>query len=238
MSFAGVDIVPILLIVFAFFVLWICTALLQLSVLSGAATPSYRVAHQSRKGRGLVICSILILLLCSWASPIPRVSASPASSEGKDEHLDRLKRGNISLPVLYLTDRQQLDEKKNYGAKRKYIVDCKHHMYYGTAAVVVADKHGKLSEKLSRQLNWQAENKLHRGDVSCDKIHTGSPENDKSEFFSRLQQALDASGADKICIFVHGAEDSFNDAAGDAASLAYSLEMPLIMYSWPSNPKA
>ena len=182
--------------------------------------------------------SASFLLAASNFAILPVFSeAATAATKVHGDQAYEEKHGNVTLPILYLTDRT-LDDKNNYGAKRRYVVDCKHHMYYGTASVVLADEHHKLSEKLGQQLNWRAENNLHREHVSCDKILTGSPQKDKEEFFKRLEASLDSSGADRVCVFVHGAEDSFNGSAGDAASLAYSLEMPLIMYSWPSNPKA
>lgn len=177
------------------------------------------------------------LFLLSTQAGVPAISAAPAKTNLPGDEACKEKHDNVAVPILYLTDRQ-LDAKKNYNVKRKYTVDCKHDMYYGTASVVVNDEHHKLSEKLTQQLNWHAENKLHRDDVECDKILTGSAEKDKEEFFKRLEGMLDSCGTDRVCIFVHGAEDSFNGAAGDAACLAYSLELPLIMYSWPSNPRS
>ena len=185
-----------------------------------------------------LLLSASCLLSASSFAILPALSdPAPAVTNVHGDQAYKEKHENVTVPILYLTDRT-LDDKKNYGAKRRYVVDCKHHMYYGTASVVVADEHHKLSEKLGQQLNWRAGNNLHREHVSCDKILTGSPQKDKEEFLKRLEAALDSSGADKVCVYVHGAEDSFNGSAEDAASLAYSLEMPLIMYSWPSNPKA
>lgn len=182
----------------------------------------------------IFLSAFMLLFTCAGT---PSISAPPPPANLHGDEAYKEKRGNITVPILYLTDRQ-LDEKKNYGVKRKYIVDCKHDMYYGTASVVIPDEHHKLSDKLTQKLDWQPENKERRDEVTCNKIASGTPENDKAEFFQRLEAMLDKCGVDRVCIFVHGAEDSFNDSAGDAASLAYSLELPLIMYSWPSNPKA
>ncbi len=40
----------------------------------------------------------------------------------------------------------------------------------------------------------------------------------------------------QLCLFVHGAADAFEDCAQDAAILAYNLEKPMVLYSWPSDP--
>jgi esterase/lipase superfamily enzyme len=39
-----------------------------------------------------------------------------------------------------------------------------------------------------------------------------------------------------LCLFVHGAADAFEDCVDDAGLLAYGLEKPLVLYSWPSDP--
>lgn len=45
---------------------------------------------------------------------------------------------------------------------------------------------------------------------------------------------MERNGSNQICIFVHGAADPFDDAALDAAMLAYEKKCPMVLYSWPS----
>ena len=143
---------------------------------------------------------------------------------------------DLSIPVLYVTDRDE-DPKENYGSKRRYVIDCKHEMFYGTANVVVKNSDNKTDGKVLEALGWKPEPQKDTDEVSCDKIKAESSETEKAEFFKRLEAAMIAAGSDRVCLFVHGADEGFNDAARDAAALAYSLEYPLVFYSWPSVPK-
>jgi len=146
------------------------------------------------------------------------------------------EREGVIVPVLYLTDRDN-DEKKTYGSRRKYVVDCKHDMYYGTANVVVRNTERKHDPELFQKLDWKLAGKRAIDELSCDKITSTDTDGGKSEFFNRLQKSMEQSGTDDVCLFVHGADESFDDAALDAAAMAYSMQCPLILYSWPSVPK-
>lgn len=139
------------------------------------------------------------------------------------------------VPLLYLTDRNA--EKPDYGSRRKYVIDCKHDMYYGVADVVVADYNNKKDQRLADQLGWTRDPKANVDSVHCEQIEGADPHEIKKKFFDRLTAMLDKSGDNKLCLFVHGAAEGFDDAALDAAALAYSLEYPLVFYSWPSVPK-
>lgn len=155
----------------------------------------------------------------------------------RDKKAQAEEREGISIPVLYLTDRDN-DEKKNYGSRRKYIVDCKHDMFYGTANVIVRNTDAKRNSELFKNLGWTPGGKRSVDEVTCDKIASTEPDGGKGEFLKRLQTSMEQAGSDDVCLFVHGADEGFDDAARDAAALAYSMQCPLILYSWPSVPKA
>ncbi len=168
-------------------------------------------------------------------------SSSSKTLEPKEPKKKRDKklaedREGVIVPVLYLTDRDD-DEKKTYGSRRKYIVDCKHDMYYGTANVVVRNTERKHDPELFQKLDWKLAGKRAIDELSCDKISCTDADGGKVEFFNRLQKLMELSGTDDVCLFVHGADESFDDAALDAAAMAYSMQCPLILYSWPSVPK-
>ncbi len=141
----------------------------------------------------------------------------------------------VSVPIFYLTDREE--DKGSYGSRRKYVIDCKHDPFYGIAKVVVPNTEHKDDAKVFSQLGWEKSTKNAINDVKCDKIDPADHDKARDEFFKRLQAAMDANGSDRVCLFVHGACEGFDDAAEDAATLAYELEYPLILYSWPSVPK-
>lgn len=168
------------------------------------------------------------LILCLALLSLGAIAPAQSASEKKEQK-------TWQIPVFYLTDRDS--DKPSYGSKRKYTIDCQHDMNYGTAEVIVADDKKKDSSSLSDKLSWSRNSKSSINTVHIDPIVEPTAENAKSAFFNQLAGALEKSGDDKLCLFVHGAAEGFDDAALDAASLAYCLEYPLVMYSWPSVPK-
>ncbi|MBX9689522.1 MAG: alpha/beta hydrolase [Candidatus Obscuribacterales bacterium] len=189
----------------------------------------------NRSLRNSIVLGALVAAIFSFGSSLE--ASGKAKKEGTVSESEAHKsEEKLLIPILYLTDRDQ-DTKDNFGSKRRYIIDCKHDMYYGTANVAIKDDEHKANPKLEEQLQWRSEKKLEVDSVSCDKINPEDPDAAKKEFFQRLETALSASAGDRLCLFVHGACEGFNDAALDAASMAYALEYPLVLYSWPSVPK-
>ncbi|MBU6451844.1 MAG: alpha/beta hydrolase [Cyanobacteria bacterium REEB67] len=154
----------------------------------------------------------------------------------------------VTIPILYLTDREQ--EINTYGHRRRYPIQCEHHMYYGTASVTVHNRRKLLIDDHLKNLGWLGAEKKGKKQAPEDRIMV--PANDrlaevhvtrkerfdaaKEEFFDRIKKALDSNGSPELCVFVHGAADGFEDCLEDAATLAYYLQKPMVLYSWPSNP--
>ncbi len=138
----------------------------------------------------------------------------------------------IDIPVLYLTDRAE--EGDGYSGRRKYVVNCQHVMNYGTAIVSVPKKDLDTDAKANNKLGWTANNVKTRTFVQLEKINSSNDAENKKAFFDRLAKMIAQSGGNRICIFVHGAADAFDDAMQDTAMLAYQMQCPTILYSWPS----
>ncbi len=141
----------------------------------------------------------------------------------------------VTIPVFYLTDRELTGE--TYGAHRRYPSHCEHHMYYGKAMVNARNKKKTNVDESLGALGWKNSEQGPLDTATKDRIDPGDPNTSKKEFFQRLRKALDQSGKDQLCIFVHGAADAFEDCLKDAADLAYYLKQPIVLYSWPSDPK-
>ncbi len=64
----------------------------------------------------------------------------------------------------------------------------------------------------------------------------------KAGFFSRLNQAIEASKEKALIVFIHGYKRSFEDVASNAALFAsrVNYQAPVVIWSWPSraNPAA
>jgi esterase/lipase superfamily enzyme len=141
----------------------------------------------------------------------------------------------VAVPVYYLTDRNEDGE--TYGSNRKYFTDCKHDMNYGITYVSVPNfQHKTAADEDFKRLGWAAEESPTRRIARKDKI-TGDPASCKKQFFDLLGAKLTQSQHPDLCIFVHGADDAFEDASVDAAELSYFIRKPVVLYSWPSVPK-
>lgn len=141
----------------------------------------------------------------------------------------------ITVPVYYLTDRNR--EGEGYGNRRRYLTNCLHQMYYGTAFVTIENHEHEQESKVTDSLGWKLTEQHPKAKCVNDEIDPARPVKAKVEFFDRLGKSLDDAGTDKLCVYVHGADEGFQDACEDAADLAYSLHKPLVLYSWPSEPK-
>jgi len=186
----------------------------------------FRFLSASRCGTAII--RILFFVLCCLCSTTlaKKAMAEDASPAAK----------YVQVPVLYVTDRQMLGE--TFGPRRRYPIHCQHFMYYGTAFVFVPNHHNKTQKELDAlHLGWKAVDTKPLKISTKDRIDPTDPPASKLAFLDRIKSSLDQSGQEDLCIYVHGAEDAFEDSVQDAAELEYSMELPLVMYSWPSDPK-
>ncbi len=178
--------------------------------------------------RFLVIISTLFLIIASFSPAAGAKEAKQASVPDASKY--------VQVPVLYLTDRQILGD--TYGPRRRYPFHCQHHMYYGTASVIVANHHHMTQQQLDAlHLGWKGVDTKPLKISTKDRIDPSDPPASKTAFLDRIKTSLDQSGQQDLCVYVHGAEDAFEDSMQDAAELEYSMQLPLVMYSWPSDPK-
>ncbi|MDR3612808.1 MAG: alpha/beta hydrolase [Candidatus Obscuribacterales bacterium] len=176
----------------------------------------------------------MMILLC--------ISASQVLASNSD-----LQSKYVTIPVHYLTDRQMIGD--TYGPRRRYAENCQHRMYYGTAFVTVPNSEHRAQSALPTSLGWQlTDHKPPR--ISPKEKIISEPDSisfaelsEQSEgpkstriFLGQLEKALDSDNP-QLAIFVHGAADGFEDCLQDAAILAYSLKKPMVLYSWPSDPR-
>jgi esterase/lipase superfamily enzyme len=158
-----------------------------------------------------------------------------ASSQEADAKKNSVKSNYLTIPVNYVTDRELTGE--TFGPHRRYPTDCQHHMYYGTAYVEVPNVENKNNAELFKALDWKVSEHAPAKISAKDRIDPSNPDESKKLFMDRLKKALDQSGKSELCLFVHGAADGFEDCTQDAAQLAYSLQKPIVLYSWPSDPR-
>jgi len=145
----------------------------------------------------------------------------------------------VTIPVYYATDREE--QGQTFGTRRRYHELCEHELYYGTAFVTVPNLKKKVLNEKLKNLNWQAADHKGGNISKKDKIDATHPVMAKENFIHRVKmsldkEALDEKGKPQLCLFVHGAADAFEFCVEDAAELAYYMERPMVIYSWPSDP--
>jgi esterase/lipase superfamily enzyme len=130
--------------------------------------------------------------------------------------------------VWYATDRNRTEEenpKEFYGVERG-------ELSYGICEVAI-DLDESVSPLVDQTL-WQ----LKSGEEPFDATELRSIRPiTKPEFFTQLQQKLNASGEKSILLYIHGYMRSFELATREVARLAYEISYKGIpaLYSWPSR---
>lgn len=160
----------------------------------------------------------ILLATLAFTCPMPCQAEAPAY---------------VTIPIYYLTDRQATAE--GFASRRRYATHCRHQMYYGTAFINVKNTR---RETPNESLGWQASGDRPQKFSRKDRITPAPSDAAKQAFMDLLKSALDRSGQNNLCVYVHGAEDAFEDCCQDAADLAYALKEPVVLYSWPSDPKS
>ena len=175
--------------------------------------------------RSIYFAALLLLSLL-----LPVFSALPAFCDSKE--IPKY----VTVPVYYLTDRNKKGE--GFGSRRRYSTQCLHEMYYGTMFVNVPNKDKlDVSQKQFDALGWKGASEKTPKVSPKKMIDPADYTAAKTEFFGRIKTALEQSGKPDLCVFVHGACDAFEDCAQDAATMGYYMQKPVVLYSWPSNPR-
>ena len=161
------------------------------------------------------------------------VSLCPSPALAR-EAIDNLLR----MPVFFLTDRNFEPSKKHavdFGVHRKYIGDCKHDPFMGTAWCVVENVDHKVLDAHLKELGWaQAEKGDKPGAFEATLIKDKTFEEIEKTFYDKVHEKALLTEDKNIFVFAHGYKNSFSDGLGTAAKLAYNAERPLVLYSWPS----
>jgi esterase/lipase superfamily enzyme len=160
----------------------------------------------------------------------------PGEIAGKDRHYQQNGQGFATVRVFYGTNRAPTGETKPtqyYGAARG-------DLQYGLLDVTIPRIHQEA--QLETQPRWveytfAADQAAMRAQyVLLDKV---SPL-EKSEFVRQLHQQVSESRFKDLFIFVHGFNNTFEDAARRTAQMAYDLDFDgtPMLYSWPSQGSA
>lgn len=147
----------------------------------------------------------------------------------------------LKIPVFFLTDRNLATSKTgalDFGPFRKYIGECKHDPFMGSATCVVENVDGKLLDDRLKALGWaEAEGKPKLGEDEVTLIKGDSFEDIEKQFYGMVKVKTLLADDKNIFVLAHGYKNSFRSGLGTAARFAYNAERPLVFYSWPSAAK-
>jgi esterase/lipase superfamily enzyme len=160
----------------------------------------------------------------------------PGEIAGKDRRYQQNAQGFATVRVFYGTNRAPTHETKPaqfYGGARG-------DLQYGSLDVTIPRIHQEA--QLETQPRWveytfSADQAAMRTQyVLLDKV---TPL-EKSEFVRQLHQQISESRFKDVFIFVHGYNNTFEDAARRTAQMAYDLDFDgtPMLYSWPSQGSA
>ena len=144
----------------------------------------------------------------------------------------------LRMPIFFLTDRNFEPSKNHeidFGVHRKYIGDCKHDPFMGTAWCVVENVDHKVLDSHLKELGWaKAEKGDKPGAFEATLIKDESFEQIEKKFYDKVHEKALLTEDKNIFVFAHGFKNSFSSGLGTAAKFAYNAERPLVFYSWPS----
>jgi esterase/lipase superfamily enzyme len=160
----------------------------------------------------------------------------PGETPGKERHYQQNAQGFATVRVFYGTNRAPTGEMK----PAQYYGSARGDLQYGLLDVTIPRIHQEA--QLETQPRWveytfAADQAAMRTQyVLLDKVMPL----EKSEFVRQLQQQVSESRFKDIFIFVHGFNNTFEDAARRTAQMAYDLDFDgtPMLYSWPSQGSA
>ncbi|MDP3507259.1 MAG: alpha/beta hydrolase [Candidatus Melainabacteria bacterium] len=171
---------------------------------------------------------LLLTMFCLYAFPQPI-------------HAAELAERFLRVPVFFITDRNLEPTKTgevDFGPHRKYLGDCKHEPFMGSAYCVVENLEKKpLSDHL-KNLGWSkaaVSDKV--GAFKITPLTDDSFDKVQDTFYGSVREKALQTEDKNIFLFAHGYKNPFHGALRTAATLAYNAERPVIFYSWPSVAK-
>jgi esterase/lipase superfamily enzyme len=154
------------------------------------------------------------------AMPVEKIPAPESTPDEKNY---------VVLKVFYATDRKNTGDKnpsRTFGRGRA------ENLNYGLCEVSIPYSH-RIGEMESPAW-WRLE---FRPDPQKHIVLTNISAQDKDAYFSGLHTTIRNAGEKSAFIFIHGYNNTFQDAARRTAQMAYDLDFKgaPIFYSWPSQ---
>src|SRR5262249_49944887 len=132
----------------------------------------------------------------------------------------------LRVPVFFITDRNQLPTPKfggvDFGPHRKYLEDCKHDPFLGTAYCVIDNVDGKPLTDQLKKIGWApAAPKEKLQSTQAELIKADSFQDDEKQFYDTVHKQALLTPDKTFFVFAHGYKYAFRRALFTAARLAY-----------------
>lgn len=168
---------------------------------------------------GLFVTSVLLSLSACVSNPIRSADLS------SNEMPTSIQNTPSSVEVFYTTNRAADRGDDHFSGERG-------ETSHGIATVSIPAKHlmGRHEEPSLLKFEWSPDEHKH---ITLRDVQSQSDE----DFFFRLSEAVQQSPDDKLMVFVHGYNVSFDEGARVLAQFANDLKFrgPALLFSWPSR---
>jgi esterase/lipase superfamily enzyme len=182
-----------------------------------------------------LLCSLFIstfvLLPASADTATPEPGAVEVSTKAtaKKDQSSRY----VQIPVLFMTDREKA--RRDFGGFRMNEKGRVYKLPCGTLEYTLPNYDSK--DALQDPLGWRPGSKPGKVPFSVQPLQIENEDNVYEKFGEAIAEAAKRSEHNEIFVFVHGYNNSFEAGAARAARLAYAVQCPVVLYSWPSTAK-
>ncbi len=172
-----------------------------------------------------------ILLSSVFALALVSLGHSPAFCAQKIKWLPGVSH-YVQIPVLYMTDRAYY--KNGFLNQRKLENGSIYDMYCGSLEYTIENIQQKTLTEEQKKLGWHYVDKLPKNPLVLTPLSESGKKYVYAQFGEKIIETAKQAGCTDIFINVHGFNNPFAGSAGSAAKLAYTVERPVVLYSWPS----
>jgi hypothetical protein len=183
----------------------------------------------------LVLIAVVSCLVAPHALADQTQSSQPPLENTSLDNNKKSPSRYVQMPIFYMTDREV--GRRVFSAGRKEERDNIYDLYCGQLDYVMSNYKQKDASVYKDTLGWEEASKPGKLPFKNRPIKCAPEEDVYEKFGQAVAQAAKQSGSNEIFICVHGFNTSFAIAARDAARIAYNVQRPVILYSWPSTAK-
>jgi pimeloyl-ACP methyl ester carboxylesterase len=156
---------------------------------------------------------------------------SPAFCANKIKWLPGIKH-YVQIPVLYMTDRAYY--KNGFLNQRKLENGSIYDMYCGSLEYIIENTKQKTLTEEQKKLGWHYVDKLPKNPLVLKPLSQSGKKYVYAQFGEKIIETAKEAGCNDVFLNVHGFNNPFAGSAKTAARLAYTVERPVVLYSWPS----